>query len=261
MSKSSVLYIPHGGGPLPLLDHEDHKEMIAFLKQIPSSIPTPSAIIMISAHWESQDVSITSSENPEMIYDYSGFPKETYEITYPAPGNPELAKKVQTLLENQGIKANLDDKRGYDHGLYVPLKLMYPKAQIPCIQISLVKGLDPKKHIEIGNALSELKDENILVIGSGMSLHNMQALMTGQADKGNQAFEEWLIDTCTNPDLTEDQREQHLIDWSNAPSARYCHPREEHLIPLHVCYGMAQSQAKLVFDGDIMGKKTSAYSW
>ncbi len=261
MSKSSILFIPHGGGPLPLLGDKGHLEMISFLQEIPASIPTPSAIIIISAHWEAKEVTITSGNNPELIYDYSGFPSETYEVAYPAPGNSDLAKRIQGQLKDNDINAHLDEQRGFDHGMFVPLKLMYSEAQIPCVQISLVKGLDPKTHLQIGNALAALKNENILVIGSGMSFHNMRAFASSPLDEENLAFEQWLIDTCTNPQLAETDREQRLLNWSDAPSARYCHPREEHLIPLHVCYGMAQSQAKLVFEGKVMGKKTSAYLW
>ena len=259
--QNSILYIPHGGGPLPLLDHDGHKEMISFLKDIPASIQTPSAIIVISAHWETDEVSITAANNPPLIYDYSGFPQETYDLQYPAPGNVDLAKKIHTLFQNNNISANLDEQRGFDHGMFVPLTLMYPEAHIPCIQISLVKGLDPKTHIDIGRTLSALKDENILVLGSGMSFHNMRSFGSSDIDKDNQLFEDWLIDTCTNPTMTESEREQRLLNWSDAPGARNCHPREEHLIPLHVCYGMAQSNAKLVFDGKVMNKKTSAYLW
>ena len=266
MSKklSSILFLPHGGGPLPLLGDKGHLEMISFLQKIPASIPTPSAIAMISAHWETEEVTITSGNNPELIYDYSGFPSEAYEVTYPAAGNPSLAKKIQNLLQDNGINAHLNDQRGFDHGMFVPLKLMYPDAQIPCIQISLVKGLDAATHIKIGKALSSLNQENLLFVGSGLSFHNMQEFMKPSAnsvDEQNEAFESWLIDTCTNPQLAETEREQRLRSWSEAPSARYCHPREEHLIPLHVCYGMAQSEAKLVFDGKVMNKKVSAYLW
>lgn len=258
---NSVLFIPHGGGPLPLFEHKGHLEMISFLQKIPASIPTPSAIVMISAHWETEEVTITSANNPELIYDYSGFPSETYQVTYPASGNPDLAKKIQNLLEGNGINAQLDDQRGFDHGMFVPLKLMYPDAQIPCVQISLVRGLDPKTHVEIGKALTALRNEKVLIIGSGLSFHNMREFASGQEDESNIAFEQWLIDTCTNPQLAETEREQRLRNWSEAPSARYCHPREEHLIPLHVCYGIAKSAAKLVFKGKVMDKKVSAYLW
>lgn len=255
-----VLFLPHGGGPLPLFENDGHLEMIAFLKNLPSLIPTPSSIVMISAHWEEDVVSITESSRPELIYDYSGFAEEAYTVKYPAPSHPDLAKEIFLILQENNISAKLDNDRGFDHGMFVPLKLMYPEANIPCVQISLVRDLDPETHLKIGKALSNLKDNNILLIGSGMSFHNMREF-GGVVDEKNLNFETWLIDTCTNPDLANNQRETRLIDWASAPSARFCHPREEHLIPLHVCYGIKQSKAELVFDGTIMGKKTSAYLW
>ena len=267
-SISSTLFIPHGGGPLPLLGDlfgsEPHQEMISFLQKIPFTIPKPSAIVVISAHWEEEVVTITSDATPPLYYDYYGFPEEAYKIKYPAVGNPLLAKKVYTMLQNAGIKANLDDLRGFDHGMFVPLKIMYPEAKIPCIQISLVKGLDPKTHIQIGKALSKLREENVLILGSGFSFHNLRAFRSydsNHVDDKNIAFEKWLIKTCTDDALTLDEREKQLTQWSDAPFARYCHPREEHLMPLLVCYGLALSSAKLVFEGNVSGKKASGYLW
>lgn len=264
MMQSPVLYIPHGGGPLPLLGDKNHTTMVEFLKGITSGLGKPSAILVISAHWEENIATITSGQSPSLIYDYYGFPKESYEIQYPAPGSTALANKIHQLLNNNSIDAVLDDQRGFDHGLFVPLKLMYPDANIPCVQLSLVKSLDPGLHIQIGKALAPLRNENILVLGSGFSFHNIQAMMkpdSEQTDTENEAFEQWLIDTCTNPNMTEDERTKKLIEWEHAPSARYCHPREEHLLPLHVCYGLAQSSGKLVLEDHILGKKTSAYLW
>jgi len=261
MNKNNILYVPHGGGPMPLLGHQGHLEMISFLQGVHSSITTPTAIIVISAHWEEHVVSITSHKKPALIYDYSGFPQETYEVTYPAPGHPDLAKEIYDIFQSNGIESNLDNERGFDHGMFVPLKLMYPNANIPCIQISLVRGLDPETHLNIGKALSQLKDNNLLVVGSGMSFHNLRNFASANLNEDNVSFETWLNQTCTDPDFSESERNQRLIDWANAPSARKCHPREEHLIPLHICYGMAQIKGKLIFDGEIMGKKTSAYLW
>lgn len=141
---------------------------------------------------------------------------------------------------------------------------MYPEATIPCIQLSLVTGLDPARHIRIGRALAGLAQENVLVVGSGFSFHNFRAFFTpptpsGQAD--NETFEHWLRDTCANPNLTEAEREARLLDWESAPAARYCHPREDHLLPLHVCYGAAGAAAKQVFAFEVMGKRASAYLW
>ncbi|MDD5115413.1 MAG: class III extradiol ring-cleavage dioxygenase, partial [Methylobacter sp.] len=162
---SSVLYLSHGGGPLPLLGDKRHQNLVAFIKDAASLITKPAAILVISAHWEKSKPTITSGAFPALIYDYYGFPKESYEITYPAPGSPKLAQKIFNLLEKTGIEARLDDQRGFDHGLFVPLKIMYPEADIPCVQLSLVNSLQPDAHIEIGKALAGLRKENVLIIG------------------------------------------------------------------------------------------------
>jgi len=258
-----VLFIPHGGGPLPLLGDESHFTLVSFLKGITSSLPIPSSIMIISAHWEEDKVTITSGSRPSLIYDYYGFPEETYRIQYPAPGDPVLAGKIFNLLQFSGIEAKLDEQRGFDHGMFVPLKIMFPEADIPCVQLSLIKNLDPESHIKIGKAISKVRNENTLIIGSGFTFHNMQALMSQNADvdSNNEKFEQWLIDTCTNPNHSPSMQEQKLIEWSKAPFARYCQPREEHLLPLHVCAGAAYSTAKLVFEGKVAGKKTSAFLW
>lgn len=260
----SVLYISHGGGPLPLLGDASHEELVAHLKYVPTIIKHPSAIIVISAHWEERKITITSGKNPQLIYDYYGFPKSSYEIQYPASGDPKLANDIYDTLVKKGIEANLDGKRGFDHGLFVPLKIMYPAANIPCIQLSLVTGLNPAEHIRIGNALGSLLDENVLILGSGFSFHNLRALLmpaTTDSQSMNESFEQWLIQTCSSHHLSDEEREYRLVNWENAPAARYCHPREEHLLPLHVCYGAADRAAKQVFKFEVMGKKASAYLW
>jgi aromatic ring-opening dioxygenase catalytic subunit (LigB family) len=262
--RSSVLYLSHGGGPMPLLGDKGHQNMIDFIKTVTPTLIKPSEILVISAHWEENKPTITSGVFPSLIYDYYGFPKEAYEIEYPVSGAPKLANKIFNLLNSAGIDAQFDDKRGFDHGLFVPLKLMYPDANIPCVQLSLVNNLQSEQHIRIGKALADLRKDNVLVIGSGFSFHNLKAffaLSTQQSQAMNQAFEHWLIDTCSNRQITEEEREHRLINWESAPAARYCHPREEHLLPLHVCYGVASTAAKKVFEFEIMGKMASAYSW
>jgi len=261
--QASVLYIPHGGGPLPLLGDKNHQEMVSFLKELAPALGKPSAILVISAHWEEGQASITSGITPPLIYDYYGFPDEAYRIQYPAPGAPRLADKIYTLLQKNGFAARLDSKRGFDHGLFVPLKIMFPDAAVPCVQLSLLNTLDPASHIAIGKALSNLRQENVLIVGSGFSFHNLGAFfpITDSGDAKNEAFEAWLIDTCTNKNFSTEERERRLINWSHAPFARYCHPREEHLLPLHVCMGISTSPAKLVFEGRIIGKKASAFLW
>lgn len=177
---------------------------------------------------------------------------------------PILAEKIYHLLQQDGIEARLDSRRGFDHGLFVPLKVMFPDATIPCVQLSLLKNLNPEAHIEIGKALTELRKENVLIIGSGFSFHNVKTFFSqamGAPDPKNEAFEHWLIDTCTNNKISANERETRLIEWGNAPFAKYCHPREEHLLPLHVCFGLSNLNAKLVFDGEVAGKKASAFLW
>lgn len=263
---SPVLYLAHGGGPLPLLGDERHATLVRFLNEMGPRLGKPRAILVVSAHWEEEIPTITAGDFPEIIYDYYGFPEEAYQIKYPAPGNPSLANKISGLLKEGGIEARLEN-RGFDHGLYVPLKLMFPEAQIPCIQISLMKNLSPHQHIAIGKSLAGLRKEGVLIIGSGSSFHNMQAFFsspTAENRAGASAFNDWLIETCTNPDLAVNERESRLIDWDKAPFARYCHPREEHLLPLHVCFGAAIVDsliAEVVFNQDLMGVPMSAFLW
>lgn len=238
INKPRVLFLSHGGGPMPLLGDEGHKEMVACLQEITTQIHKPSAIIVVSAHWEENISTITSGATPSLIYDYYGFPEESYAIKYPCSGEPFLASQIHNLLENAGIASSLDEQRGFDHGLFVPLTIMYPDADIPCVQLSLINTLNPAEHINIGRALQELDYDNLLIIGSGFSFHNMRAFFTPETSESkrmNESFENWLLTTCSTSDSDEKQRSQKLIQWENAPGARYCHPREEHLLPLHVC--------------------------
>jgi 4,5-DOPA dioxygenase extradiol len=262
--KASIVYIPHGGGPLPLLSEEGYESMNPFLRGFPATIPEPEAIVVISAHWEEPIISITAHKNPPMLFDYFGFPPESYEYNYPAPGRPRLASRIQAMLETAGIEARLDYERGFDHGVFIPLMLMYPQANIPCIQISLSSSLDAAFHVDLGKALAPLKKENLLILGSGFSFHNLQVMISkadGAVDEKNRQFDDWLAKTCSDLDLEINEREQSLIEWDRAPHARYCHPREEHLLPLQVCFGIARSAAKTVFQDKVSGFILSAYQW
>jgi len=227
-------------------------------------MPRPSAILVISAHWEEAVPTVTSGAAPELIYDYYGFPPESYEITYPCPGHPELAAAVYQALVNAGLPARQDAARGFDHGLFVPLKLMYPQADIPCVQLSLVNNLDARTHLAIGHALKALDFPGLLVIGSGFSFHNMRAFFSPETPAmraANQEFEAWLQDTCGNPELDEAQRLQRLENWTQAPAARFCHPREEHLLPLHVCQGLAGRACDRHVSMTVLGKQASLVYW
>ena len=263
-TKTNILYISHGGGPLPLLGDSGHKEMVQCLRQIADTIEKPEAILVVSAHWEALTPRITAAESPQLLYDYYGFPDEAYEITYSCEGNPTLARDLHTLLRSAGFDPALDAERGFDHGLFIPLSIMYPDADIPCVQLSLISDLDPEGHINLGRALQKLDQNNLLIVGSGFSFHNMSAFFSSDsADcrQKNEVFEEWLVDVCTSQKIDEAARTNQLEGWERAPAARYCHPREEHLLPLHVCYGAADAPAARVWQLDIMGKQASMYLW
>jgi 4,5-DOPA dioxygenase extradiol len=261
--KAQIVYFSHGGGPLPILGDPGHRAMVEFMTRLPERLARPAAILVISAHWEENMATLLGAAAPPLFYDYYGFPDEAYQVTYPASGSPALADRIVDLLAEKNIPARIDRERGFDHGLFIPLKLMYPRADIPSLQLSLLRGLDPTAHLGLGRALRDLDREDLLVIGSGFSFHNLRAFSwqeNGEPDPANDLFQDWLIETCTGP-LTQEQREQRLIDWVRAPSARYCHPREEHLLPLHVCQGMAEGPAEVVFDDRILGKRSVAFLW
>jgi len=264
MTRYSTAYLSHGGGPLPLLNDPGHFEMVKVFATLADILIKPSAILVISAHWEEERPTVTAAANPPLYYDYYGFPPESYSIAYPAPGAPELAQQLHILLKDKGFQPQQDHERGLDHGVFIPLKIIYPNAGIPCLQLSLVKGLRPDIHIALGKALSDLSTENLLVIGSGFSFHNMQAFFRPATPEGaaaNNDFAAWLSDTCGNTQLSEQEREARLIDWEKAPGARYCHPREEHLLPLQVCYGRTQGPARHEITLDIMDKKANMFFW
>ena len=259
-----ALFLSHGGGPLPLLGDHAHADMVTCLKEIATTSSRPSVIIVVSAHWEADEATVTSGANPSLIYDYSGFPPKSYKIEYPCSGNPLLADSILKQLTKAGIQSSSNRARGLDHGVFIPLKIMYPEADIPCVQLSLIKGLDPLQHILLGRALQELADSSVLLIGSGFSFHNMKAFFTPEtvdSKKANHSFEHWLIDTCSNENLSEEERTQRLVRWVDTPFARYCHPREEHLMPLHVCYGFAASACTKHYELEILNKASSMYLW
>jgi len=235
--------------------------LAAYLRSIPSTLPEkPLALLVISAHWERPVPTILIADRPGLLFDYYGFPPETYRLTYPAPGAPELGHRVKVLLTGAGIDCDADEKRDYDHGIFVPLKVAFPEADIPILQLSLVAGLDPARHIAIGRALAPLRDENVAIIGSGLSFHNLSALSDPAASAPSEAFDDWLTETlCTGP---VSAREDQLAQWDAAPFARICHPREEHLLPLMVAAGAAAGDAgRHVFSGKIWGKAVSAYQF
>ena len=234
--KAPALYIPHGGGPLPLLGEPGHALLVEFLGHIHQQFTRPKGILVISAHYEASRPQVLGADNTPLYYDYYNFPPEAYTIEYPAKGDPQLSQAVIDLLAAHGIVADRNEARGFDHGLFIPLKLMYPDADIPCVELSLYEDMDPAKHIALGKAIAPLREQGILVLGSGSSYHNMQPPRPGIDPTPAELlrFDQWLIESCTDASLDKAAREQRLLNWLDAPHARFCHPREEHLLPLHV---------------------------
>lgn len=263
-TKRQALFISHGGGPMPLLGDPGHQQLVDTLQQVATTLPKPSAILLVSAHWEEPIATVSSSPTPGLLYDYNGFPAEAYQIQYPAPGEPALARQVVNCLQQAGLPAQENATRNFDHGMFVPLKLMYPQADIPCVQLSLLTSLDASAHLKLGKALQKLQYPGLLVIGSGFSFHNLRAFLsppTAETNARNQAFDAWLTDTCSNPNLTTAERELRLQNWAEAPAALFCHPREEHLLPLHVCAAYAGNASQTHYSVNVMNKESGMFYW
>jgi aromatic ring-opening dioxygenase catalytic subunit (LigB family) len=230
----------------------------AFLEGLAAALPeTPKAMLVVSGHWEEPAFTAGSGAHPGLIFDYSGFLEHTYKLTWPAPGAPELAAHVRGLLAEAGLAAATDANRGYDHGVFVPLKVAFPGAEIPVVTLSLAGSLDPALHLAAGRTLRALRDEGVLIVGSGMSFHNLRAYMQPQTAERARAFDAWLTQAVESPAA---ERDALLKGWRDAPFAAYSHPREEHLIPLFVAAGAGgDAPGQRVFGDEPMGAAISAY--
>jgi aromatic ring-opening dioxygenase catalytic subunit (LigB family) len=242
-------------GPPDLWD-----SMAAHLRGLSALLPeTPKALLVISAHWEEDVPTVMTGAKPALYFDYSGFPPHTYQLTWPAPGAPELAQRVQVLLGAAGIESGADAKRGFDHGVFIPLKLAFPDAQFPTMQLSLREGLDAAEHLAIGRALAPLRDEGVLIIGSGMSYHNMRGFFRPGGEADSQRFDAWLTSAVESPPLERDAR---LSAWERAPSAAQVHPRSEHLTPLFVVAGAANGDpGHRAFTDSLNGLAVSGFAF
>jgi aromatic ring-opening dioxygenase catalytic subunit (LigB family) len=260
-----VFFVPHGGGPWPWMDQrplvsDDEKGALAgYLADIPARLRRrPRAMVVVSAHWEERVPTVLTSPAPPMLYDYSGFPEETYRIRWPAPGAPRVAARVRELLAAAGFATAEDSARGFDHGAFVPLKVAFPAADVPAIQLSLETNLDPARHLAIGRALAPLRDEDVLVVGSGMSTHNLGDLRlpAERRQARSEPFDAWLREAVT---AGAGERDAALARWEEAPMARVAHPREEHLLPLMVVAGAAgRDRGRVAFHGTFARSAISA---
>jgi aromatic ring-opening dioxygenase catalytic subunit (LigB family) len=264
-TRMPAVYLPHGGGPWPWIDSgfgakTELDALATYLRSIARLPATPpKAVLVVSAHWEEAQPTVMTSASPPMLYDYSGFPPESYEITWPAPGHPAIAARVRELLDAAGFASGADPARGFDHGTFVPLKLAYPEATTPIVQLSLKQGLDPAEHLAMGRALAPLRDEGVFIVGSGMTFHNLRAIRSPEARPVSEEFDAWLRDAATGVPSARDAK---LTAWTHAPSARAAHPREEHLLPLMVVAGAAGAdKGTLAYGGTINGIRISAYHY
>jgi aromatic ring-opening dioxygenase catalytic subunit (LigB family) len=228
---------------------------------LPGRLPAkPKAVLVISGHWEAQDFTVSTAQHPPMEYDYYGFPEHTYHINYPAPGSPALAARIQTLLAGAGFSPREDASRGFDHGTFVPLGLMYPEADVPIVMLSLKSSYDPEEHIRVGQALAPLRDEGVLIIGSGLTYHNMQGFRRAESTPIAEAFEAYLNTAIGQADAS--MRNEMLVRWETAPGARQAHPQEDHLLPLMVVAGAAgEDVGCAVFVDHVMEVPMASYEF
>jgi len=236
-------FIAHGAGPWPYMDGEFRALFAALetsLRALPASLPRrPEALLLVSAHWEESDFRVMDAAQPAMLYDYGGFPPHTYAVQYPAPGAPALAHRLSAMLQGAGLDSSCDARRGFDHGAFAPLAVMYPEADMPVVQLSLRRDLDAAAHLRAGAALAPLRAEGVLILGSGFSYHNL-AGVDARAVAASRTFDDWLQQALVTGDPAA--RERCLLDWEQAPAARQAHPRAEHLLPLMVAAGAAAGE-------------------
>ncbi|MCA9538337.1 MAG: dioxygenase [Myxococcales bacterium] len=260
-------FVPHGGGPwpvlsLPMMDDAEGAKLADGMRDIARGPGrAPAFLVVVSAHWETRNVAVHTGSAPGMYYDYGGFPPEAYTLKWPAPGAPEQGEQAIELLRKAGFTVDVEKARGYDHGVFIPLMLAWPQANVPVVQVSLKVGLDPAEHLAIGRALAPLRDLGGYLIGSGNSYHNLRRIFrpddTARAE--SKAFGDWLDAAVTAPPT---ERDRLLADWMSAPAARAAHPREEHLIPLMVVAGAAGADVgRVSWRGTMAGLQLSAHAF
>jgi aromatic ring-opening dioxygenase catalytic subunit (LigB family) len=267
-SRLPTLFVPHGGGPcffmepMPGFPPNLWDKLAAYLRGVQASVGArPKAVLVISGHWEEDVATVLAPANHTLLFDYYGFPEHTYRLNYPAHGEPSAAARVHELLRNAGFHTEEETARGLDHGVFVPFKLIYPEADVPIVQLSLLHNLDPAQHLAMGHALAPLRDEGVLIVGSGNSYHNLREFFSSSPGAGDASaqFDNWLAATVEAPRA---EREQRLLNWHMAPGARASHPRAEHLLPLMVVAGAAGDDAgRVTYHEQMFGKMFAGYQF
>jgi len=255
-------FLSHGGGPWPWLKDLRpgmYDQLETSLLDVRRELgEAPKAVLMISGHWEANRFLVSSAAHPPMLYDYGGFPEHTYRIRYDAPGAPALAEQVRNMLEHGGLTTGLDPQRGFDHGTFSLMHTLYPEATMPLVQLALRSDLDPASHVRVGELLAPLRDEGVVIVGSGFSFHDTMAMRTGTGAASSATFDRWLGETLTG--ASPDERRERVISWTTAPAARAAHPREDHLLPLMVAVGAAGDDIgiRVYHQPDFMGAITAS---
>ncbi|CAN8099753.1 unnamed protein product [Discula destructiva] len=280
MPRGAVVSISHGGGPMPVLGDPGHADLVRSLtKKVPALLKlntpaAPRAIVVVTAHWSTAQPTVSTGAHHDLYYDYGGFPPEAYELKYPAPGSPEVAREVKAALDAVGFKTAEDSKRGWDHGVFIPLLLINPAANIPIVQLSVLQSEDAAAHLRMGRALATLRDANVAIVGSGFaSLHNFR-LMFALRDSGaataravadvvrvwNAALTEAVVG---GGEAAEEEREARMVKWREFPNAYEAHPRgrAEHFLPLLVCVGAAAGEKGTGYVDDWHGADIWSFYW
>ena len=261
-----TIFLSHGGGPCfwitprPPLAPDAFDRLARYFEGIIDSLPArPRAILVVTGHWEADVPTFATDERPGMLFDYYNFPPHTYALAFPAPGAPALAARAADLLAAAGIGSARDDARGYDHGVFVPMLKVLPDADISVLAMSICADMDPARHVAIGRALAPLRREGVLILGSGLSFHNLRTIFDGRPGEA-VAWNDWLVDAVTEPDAG--RRDARLAGWAEAPGARMAHPREDHLIPLMVVAGAAGLDVgRLAFADTMANKPVSGFQF
>lgn len=274
MTRAGVIALSHGGGPMPLLGDPGHAEIVRSLKErvpkilkLDSETEKPRAIVLVTAHWSERNPTISSGETHKLYYDYGGFPPETYKLKYPARGSPTVAQEVYSAMRDEGLSPELDPERGWDHGVFVPMMLIRPQADIPIVQLSVLASENPEQHFKMGKALLKLRDANVAVIGSGFaSFHNLRLMFSGLTEdrefrKRNKAWNNAVAAAVGEGDVVE--RSTKLNSWRSFPGGYEMHPRGagEHLMPLLVCAGAAGNEKAESYTDEFLQLDMYSFYW